>query len=26
VLATTLDDWKGDFDQIDDICMIGLKF
>lgn len=26
VLSQTLDDWKGDYDQVDDICMIGLKF
>jgi serine phosphatase RsbU (regulator of sigma subunit) len=26
ILAQTLDEWQGDFDQVDDICMIGLKF
>ncbi len=26
VLSNTLDEWKGSFDQVDDICMIGLKF
>ena len=26
VLARTLDEWKGSYDQIDDICMIGLRF
>jgi serine phosphatase RsbU (regulator of sigma subunit) len=26
VLSQNLDEWQGDFDQIDDICMIGLKF
>ena len=26
VLNNTLDKWKKDYDQVDDICMIGLKF
>ena len=26
VLARTLDKWQGSFDQVDDICLIGLKF
>jgi serine phosphatase RsbU (regulator of sigma subunit) len=26
VFTRTFDRWKGDFDQIDDICVIGLKF
>jgi hypothetical protein len=25
-LSSTLDDWKGDYDQVDDICMIGVRF
>ncbi len=26
VLTQTLHEWKGDYDQVDDICMVGLKF
>lgn len=22
----TFDDWKGDIEQIDDVCIVGLKF
>lgn len=26
ILVSTLDDWKGSYDQVDDICMIGVRF
>ncbi len=26
ILAKTFDDWKGNLEQIDDVCIIGLKF
>ena len=26
ILSKTIDDWRGDIEQIDDICIIGVKF
>ena len=24
-LATTLDDWEGDLEQVDDVCIVGIR-
>jgi hypothetical protein len=25
-LETTFDEWKGDLEQVDDVCIIGIRF